>query len=164
MTKGQLLAGQYRINLGVFKTILDDLSEKDSRQCGENNANPIKWLVGHLSYYSSYVLQLLGAPAEYDPSWRELFRSGTEVDIDDDKYPPFDQVRTKLAELDGKIIDRLDAISDEELEKKLPEDSAFFKGSPIASVVLFLVNHEFYHGGQITTIRTKVLGKEQPFG
>lgn len=164
MTKGQLLAGQYRINLGAFRTILDDLTEEDSRQCGENNANPIKWLVGHLSYYSNYVLQLLGAPAEYDQSWGELFRSGVEVDINDKKYPPFDQVRAKLVELDGKIVDRLETISDEELEKTMPEDSAFFKGSAIASVVLFLVNHEFYHGGQITTIRTKVLGKEQPFG
>lgn len=163
MTKAELIIAQYELNQLAMKTLVDDITEAESLEVGKDKVTPIKWLVGHLSNSAAYVLKILGVESDFDPKWSEMFEGGSKVSDDPTDYPPFSDIRAKFFELDGKIIETVRQLSDTEIERAVPEKLGF-DGKPIAAILVFFAAHEFYHGGQIATIRTRLLGRDSPFG
>jgi uncharacterized damage-inducible protein DinB len=107
------------------------------------------------------MVNIAGGTPQIPTEWDELFRGGKEIEEDFSKYPSMDEIRANFDLNRKELYKALENISVKELEtaKEIAPDWNI----PPQEALLFLVNHEFYHAGQISTMRN-ILGKERAFG
>lgn len=161
MTIKDHLMEQYKSNHGAVRRALDDIGDQESLERGGHKINHIRWNAAHLASAAGLMLRIMGGKEEFPENWHTLFARGAEFHEDPSVYPSMDLIRDKLYGTYEKMYSALEKMTVDDLETAkeiVPE----WNTTP-AEALLFLCRHEFYHLGQIATLRT-ILGKERLFG
>ncbi len=93
----QTIVPPTRMALGLFEKMVREIpAEKFARKPEGVNTNHPAWILGHLSIYPDYVMELVGKPelASPNPAITELCKDGTECkdDAQGSIYPPKDEL------------------------------------------------------------------------
>ncbi|MBD3216979.1 MAG: DUF664 domain-containing protein [candidate division Zixibacteria bacterium] len=157
----QALGVMLKQNEGAVKKLWDNISDEESLERGSENLTHIRWIAGHITNALGYMVNIAGGTSHIPTGWDELFRGGKEMEEDFSKYPLMDEIRANFDLNRKELYKALENIPTEELEtaKEIAPDWNI----PPQEALMFLVNHEFYHAGQISTMRN-ILGKERAFG
>ena len=148
-------------NEGALKKLWDEITDEESRERGKNNLTHIRWIAGHIANASGFMAGILGGKSCIPSGWDNLFRGGKEMEEDISKYPSMKEIRENFDQNRKEIYNALEKISIEELETE-KEIAPDWNTTP-QEALLFLCTHEFYHAGQISTLRG-IIGKERAFG
>lgn len=153
---------QYLIdtNRAALKRLLDDVSEEESLQRGNDNLLHIRWQTGHLVHSMGSMVRVLGQAYEHPEGYEKLFAAGSEISDDPSIYPNFAALRQQLYDLHDQAHIAAGRLSDPDLDRDLPRPSG--QKMKVMDAAQFLCMHTFYHAGQITVIR-RILGRERPF-
>ncbi len=154
---------KYMLDTGFpyIKQAIEDISDEESLEQGGLTINHIRWNAGHLLGSAGMMLELLGGRHDIPEDWKKVFNFATEISKDSSVYPSMREIREKLSETYDLISEALEKTPVQELEIE-KEISPEWKATP-AQALLFFFKHEFYHLGQIATLR-KILGRERMFG
>jgi len=161
MSKKENLKYSLATNQRGVRALIDDISEEESLERGKDNLQHIRWQTGHLVYNAFDTLKSLGGEAEIPEQWRVLFNRGCEWNDDPSVYPSMAELRTKLYSFYAQINQRLEEMSDSDLDVELWKELGF--ETTAMNTAIFFNKHEFYHMGQIAVIR-RILGRERSFG
>ncbi len=146
-------------NRKTIKKLIDDVSEEESMERGSDSHNHIRWTTGHLVYCDSYVCSLLGGDSDDHKKVAGLFGAGSEVSDDPSAYPAMSELRERLYRLHEWMISRIEKLTDADLERETGDDE---NKEPLWQPVTFFCMHEFYHAGQMASMR-RLLGRDRPF-
>jgi hypothetical protein len=149
-------------NQGAMRRLIDDVTDDESLVRGKDDRMHIRWQTGHIVYNAWLILRTLGVKVEMPDGWYDLYKRGCDFAIDGDAYPSMDALRKQLYAYYDQINAHLAKLDDAELEKVLDPESVF-KDVNALNTALFFCTHEFYHAGQIASLR-RILGRDQPFG
>lgn len=143
------------------ESLIKDISEKESLVKIDGYNNHVRWELGHMTGGMATIYRLLSGENDFPDQWRELFGRGAILNEDSSAYPSLDKLGAKYFELNSKIMKFLDSAEDSKL-MEIVEIAPEWKMNRVDAVQFFCM-HDFYHGGQIATLR-QVLGKERTFG
>jgi uncharacterized damage-inducible protein DinB len=154
---------KYMLDTGFpyIKQAIEDISDEESLEQGGLGINHIRWNAGHLLGSAGMMLDLLGGRHDIPEDWNKVFTMADEISKDSSVYPSMQEIRDKLNETYDRISEALEKVSVEELERE-KEINPKWKETPIKALPFFF-KHEFYHLGQIATLR-RILGRERMFG
>jgi uncharacterized damage-inducible protein DinB len=148
-------------NEAAIRKLWGEITDDESLTGGRDNLTHIRWISGHITNATGFMLNILRGRNHAPQGWDALFRGGREMEADYTRYPSMDEIRNIFDSNRREIYSALEKISTEELETK--REIAPGWETTLEEALLFLCNHEFYHAGQISTLRC-VLGKERAFG
>jgi uncharacterized damage-inducible protein DinB len=151
----------FNSNHSAVKRLLEDISDEESLERGGLRINHIRWITGHIVSSAGLMVTLLGGKKNIPENWDKMFIRGAKFSDDSSVYPSMAELKAKMIESFEQRESALEKVIIEKLETEkqiLPE----WNTTP-ANALLFLCTHEFYHAGQIATLRT-ILGREQMFG
>jgi uncharacterized damage-inducible protein DinB len=148
-------------NEKAIKKLWDEIEDEESLERGKDNLTHIRWIAGHITNATGFMLNILRGKNHAPEGWDALFRGGHELESDHTCYPGMVEIRKIFDSNRKEIYSALEKISTEELETKR-EIAPGWNITP-EEAMLFLCTHEFYHAGQISTLRC-ILGKERAFG
>lgn len=144
------------------KSLLEDLDEKDWFAQPQEGISHIAWQVGHIAM-SQYGLALFRqrGRAEVDlelmpSSFRKKFSRGTTPDSDQEKYPSPADIIQILDRVFEQVQIEMPTYSIEHLNQ--PVEPPYAAYSTNYGALLFAVDHEMLHAGQIGLIR-RLIGK-----
>lgn len=124
-------------------TIDEDISNK---VIGENFTS-IKWMSGHLINSRVFILSLVGG--SYDFPFAEICKGKFE---EDKEYPSMTELLAQWTAINEKLDAAFANLTEEqlntEIEFKPPCDDPTVRGA-----LIFLLYHEAFHLGQITSIK-----------
>ena len=113
------------------------------------------WCLGHLAFSEGNLIHVFAKGGENPlADWEELFGQGSQPVADASKYPSYEELLAKVAEVRAGTKDYIASLSDEDLDKPSQasgEAKEWFGtvGSCLAAAGL----HFTYHGGQIADCR-----------
>ena len=148
-------------NHGPVLKAIDGVTEEESLERGRDNTNHIRWITGHLLGSTGMAVKLLKGQTSYPQEWNQLFIRGAEFSEDPSVYPSMEDLRVNLKQAYSELRAAVNKCEIEYLET----EREIFPGwtTTPAKAVMFLLRHEFYHMGQIATLR-RILGRERLFG
>jgi hypothetical protein len=140
----------YQVTHMLISRMIKGISHADSVVQPPFRGNALNWVVGHIIAGRNEALMFLGG----EPVWSEeelaLYKTGSEPITDDDQGIPLEQLRDALDETQERLSDRLDGISEEELEEVV---ETRFGPRPVGEHVNGLHWHETYHTGQLELLK-----------
>lgn len=160
--KREILLPRLKSNQMGAKALLADITEEESLVRGKDNMQPIRWQTGHLLNIARINNVLLGGKPKVTEERVKPFGRGVKMAKDISSYPPMEELRQELFDLYDETLKLAENVTDEELDRPTPEFVGFDQS--IIDTLLFLNAHDFYHFGQIVTVRRCCLGREQSFG
>ncbi len=155
---GNDLAKMYEFSYAAMNRNLQELSNEDSLVLPEAGGNCLNWVLGHVVAARGTVLMLAGTPPTMTGERLAPYRRGSHPEGTDD----FVDLATLLSWLDDtqkQLIPALAALSEEDLNRPVPEDQRRppLTGS-VGDALIRLYYHEGYHNGQIGLLR-RLAGK-----
>ena len=155
---GNDLAKMYEFSYAAMNRNLQELSNEDSLVLPEAGGNCLNWVLGHVVAARGTVLMLAGTPPAMTGERLAPYRRGSHPEGTDD----FVDLATLLSWLDDtqkQLIPALAALSEEDLNRPVPEDQRRppLTGS-VGDALIRLYYHEGYHNGQIGLLR-RLAGK-----
>lgn len=140
--------------------ILKDISEADSIARGQDQMNPIKWLVGHLCVSSRFIVTGLGKEMQLPAgdTYSKMFEWGSVVADDPAVYPPLADVKERF----NRAFEAVMKVMGETSEADLDKEREFAPGwkATTGQFLMFMGLHQAYHVGQMAAVRTKVLKRK----
>ncbi len=156
------LKGMIEMNRRATGMLLEGITEEESIFRGEYNVNHIRWLTGHVVLHAYKRLRALRNDVTIPDNYEKLFGRGSELTDNTSEYPSLDALRKELDDVHDKTLKYLETLSADDLDKEIETLVAGRKSKSI-DAASFLCMHEFYHAGQIATLR-RTLGHERTFG
>ena len=156
------LKGMLEVNRRATGVLLDGITDEESLFRGEYNVNHIRWLTGHIVLHAYKRLKVMQYKVVFPDGYEKLFDRGSELMDNTDEFPSIDILRKELDDVHEKTLKYLESLSDDDLEKSI-ESHVPGQQTTVINAASFLCMHEFYHAGQIATLR-RVLGHERTFG
>jgi uncharacterized damage-inducible protein DinB len=115
--------------------------------------NHALWFAGHMATSDNFFLSLVAPDKATDlPDFQTKFGMGSQPTNDPAAYPPPENVVTAMRERRQTLLDALQKMSDEELNRKTPPGAPEFLPD-VASVFELAVWHEGQHSGQLSVAR-----------
>ena len=112
----------------------------------------VLWIVGHLARADDWGLIALGLKSRLLDDIAEFFARGRPVTSDPQDYPAPEAVHEVYRASHQRFMDRLDVISDADLDR--PTCGAIARFAPnLGTLLQSHVWHEGFHGGQLALIR-----------
>ncbi len=148
---------------GVVLNLLNDLRDHPLVTVSGDGGNHALWILGHLVYIESFVVNtvILGHESGPHDSWRDRFGTGSRPVADAGVYPSFDSLLETWDEVRAFTLATLDRFCDDDLDKPAPgcpeEHKAWFGtiGKAFGSQIM----HPMMHYGQLADIR-RSLGRD----
>ncbi len=126
-------------------------------------ANHAMWVVGHLACTDDYILKEFAfAKLALPDSWHKSFGGGSKPTSDPSEYPPPAEVKKAFDERHAALVQWVESLTPEELDKPTPEGWQPYAPT-IGDVVYFCTWHSGYHSGQLTALR-RAFGLPAAFG
>ena len=143
------LAGMLRLNDKLFDNCLKDLTEDQGKLRPSAATNHATFVAGHLVESRYFLLKLLGTPA---PSPLERYL-GQWKGIDEiTEWPPLPAIAAACRESSAALAARLQAMTPAELDAA--SDTPMSAEDPsVLGTLMFLVQHDSYHIGQLSLLR-----------
>ncbi len=132
----------------LFARALDGLPEEQLFKAPDN-ANPLIWLAGHLTFYRSAMANRLGAKHEL-PS-PKLFARYSKL-APPGSYPKISVIRSLWEQATADMKATLPLLTEEQLSSPGPEGLPI-KDATMRGAIAFLAWHEAYHIGQMSYVR-----------
>ena len=144
---GEVLAGQFQLQNGIFQNALDQLDDALALQRPHPNSNHLNWLVGHLVTCRYMLANHIGL-ALADPNDKLYFSP-----IHDGPYPTLKTLTGEWAAISSPLIDFISSLAAEELCADLGN------GASKKDLIQFFAYHEAYHLGQMGYARKQLTGQ-----
>jgi hypothetical protein len=141
-----------RLNTLLFRNCLAGMTEEASRRRPTPTTNHAAWVAAHVTDSRFFLLKILGAE---QPSPMEQYM-GSAVKLDDVKqWPTLAETQDAWTRAGRALRDRLDTMTGAELDCAC---TPAFLGEGVSrlSGLSFLAQHEAYHIGQLSLLRTYV--------
>ncbi len=143
------LAETLRLNTRLFRNCLDGFEEGKCRARPTPTANSAAYVAAHLVESRFYLLGLMGAERTSPLGERVGWRGIEEITA----WPTLDEIQAAWTEVSGELDGRLSKLTAPELDKA--SDSKLPMETPTTLGVLgFLVQHDSYHLGQLSLLRS----------
>lgn len=142
---------------GWVMTLITDMKDAATTAPTPNGGNHPHWVVGHLAYSESLLINKYMFGEETHPlaEWGELFGAAQDPAPDAAGYPPFDQLLAAFEKTRARTLEVLAGLTDDELDqpsKAAPESAQAFFGT-YAQCFLGVSHHFVFHGGQVADAR-----------
>jgi hypothetical protein len=146
------LAEMLRLNTLLFRNCLVGMTEEQSRRRPSPTTNHAAFVAAHVADSRFNLLEVLGA-GQSSPLERYI---GSARGLDDvQQWPTLAETEAAWTHGGRALRDRLDAMTAADLD--CPATPAFLReGTSRLSTLAFLVEHEAYHIGQLSLLRTYV--------
>ncbi len=144
-----------------FKNSLVGFTDEETNQRLNKNMNHAKYIAGHL-LNTQYAFAMIGG-VTIERKWDELFAGrGKTKALDDFPYPSIEEIKNEWEQLNLKVRENLNALTEDDLNKEIP-DSPLSQSKVFDTTVgdfwAFINIHQVYHIGQIGILR-RGFGKE----
>jgi hypothetical protein len=143
------LAGIVELNNSLFAKALDGLDRRAQLARLGDGGSPIIWIAGHLVSARVGMASLLGEPRP--APWGGMFGRGAQVP-EDSLLPQAEEILSAWGEASEVLVARLNAATAAQLAAPSPRNFPISDKSVVGGLT-FLVYHEGYHLGQLTTLR-----------
>jgi uncharacterized damage-inducible protein DinB len=143
------LAEMLRLNTRLFQNCLAGLSDQKARTRPTDSTNCAAFVAAHLVDSRYYLLHILGAKETTPLTGAEGgFNNINKVQ----SYPTLAEIRTAWTDAGKALGERLGKLTKTKLDA--PLDPGFpVESKTIIGVLVFLVQHEGYHLGQLGLLR-----------
>jgi uncharacterized damage-inducible protein DinB len=143
------LAEMLRLNTRLFRNCLSDLSDEQAQLRPSDDCNSVAFLAAHLVESRHYILSTLGAaranPLErYTGSWKSI----AEIS----EWPSLADMAAAWGAVSEALAERLAAISTAELDAPITTQMPL-ESRTVLGMLIFLVQHDSYHVGQLSLLR-----------
>ncbi len=143
--------------------LIDDMAESPLQQPTSNGGNHPLWVLGHLAYSESNIVEHIIKGNE-NPliGWKAVFGAGSEPTTNAEDYPDWAEVRAKADEVRANTLAFLDSLSDADLgnaTKNPPPGREDFFGT-VGACLLVITLHPTMHRGQVADARR--MGSREP--
>ncbi|HTL05233.1 MAG TPA: DinB family protein [Gemmatimonadales bacterium] len=143
------LAETVRLNTRLFGNCLDGLSELQAQARPSAATNSAAYIAAHLVESRYYTLQTLGVeqsnPLErYTGGWKSI----EEIK----EWPSLADIRSAWQGVSAALGERLEAIRGEALDAPVTTQLPL-ENKTVLSMLIFLVQHDSYHVGQLSLLR-----------
>jgi uncharacterized damage-inducible protein DinB len=143
------LAEMLRLNNRLFGNCLNGLTEEQAGLRPSDSCNSPVFVAAHLVESRYYILKILGTkqdnPLErYTGSWKSIEQI-TE-------WPPLAEIQAAWTAVSDALGKRLAAITTAELDTPITTDMPLETRTTLGMLV-FLVQHDSYHVGQLSLLR-----------
>jgi len=157
---GRDLAKMFEFSYMAISRNLDGLSHQESLVVPQPCAcNCLNWVLGHVVTARNTALRLAGASPVFTGEKLSLYQRGS-APSDPKEYLDLATLRGYLDDSHHQLIPALSIISDEALNRSVPEE---LRRQPLTDTIgdaLIRLNyHEGYHNGQIGLLR-RIAGKD----
>lgn len=115
-------------------------------------ANHPLWFAGHMGVVDNFMISLV-APQRVAPrpEFQERFGVGSQPSGNLADYPPVDEVLAYMRERRATLLDILDGLSDDDLNRPTPKGAPDFL-SDFGAVFQAAAWHEGLHTGQVSVV------------
>src|SRR5690606_6584896 len=103
------IIAQFDLQTRWFLNALESISEEESNATFAENLNPVKWVVGHLTYTRMTILGII-SDKEVNGEYKRLFDKGTSNKIDD-SFPVLEQIKSEWATVSKTLKTALQMLS-----------------------------------------------------
>src|SRR5206468_7941459 len=135
----------FKLNNGLIKRSLDGLSDDEVWRQLSDSANPIGWLLGHLTETRAGLLAELDVA--FDPGWGAIFRRGSPLQ-DRAGYPSRETIQRAWQATHQLMRDAFATVTADKLAAP-PTRHAFPGVATLVDEIAGFAFHESYHVGQI---------------
>ena len=142
------LAAIYRVNTTLILNSFKDVTEELSLKRPNKKTNSMMFLLLHTIDARYFMLKHMKVKIE-NPFGKYVDWANTIDDII--KYPKLKSVLSGWKKLDEILLNKLDRLSEKQLERELDDD--FPGGKKTINMIAFMAEHEAYHAGQLAFIR-----------
>jgi len=110
------------------------------------------WVLGHLAFVEAMTHELLTGEANPIATWGSMFGPSTITSADARQYPPFQEVRSRYAQLRKRTFQLLDSFSEADLDKRVSNPPAGLEEhfATYGKALLTLALHQGLHRSHIT--------------
>lgn len=143
------LADMLRLNTKLFRNCLGGMSEEQARLRPSGTTNNATFVATHLADSRYYTLKAVGAErANPLASYLEGVR-GIEGMT---RWPTLDEIQSAWTDASRALRARLDALTAAELDS--PSPARFPAPWSMREALVFMVQHDSYHVGQLSLLRS----------
>ena len=148
------IAGSFNVTNHIMNLVLSDLSNDDAvTRTRDGEGSSISWIVGHLLYYRSQIMGMLGGPT--NNPWTESFGNTSATDGSD--YPDVSEMLSSWNELSSALDATVAGVTDAQLLVPIASDNGSPHGEKkVLDTITFFMWHESYHMGALGMIRTQL--------
>jgi uncharacterized damage-inducible protein DinB len=148
----QPLALIFKLNNNLVARSLDGLSDEEVWRQLSGSANPIAWILGHLTETRAGLLSEMGA--SFDCGWSRAFQRGSLL-TDRAGYPSREAIQGAWNSTHRAMRDAFNTVTSDRLSA--PVTRRPVPGiETLADLIAFGGFHEAYHVGQIGFIRKQL--------
>lgn len=143
----------YEFNNSMFAKLTKDITDEQATKVLEGCTNSFAWIVGHVVGSRHFVASLAGSKAEFPHT---EYRGGKDNSYDPEKtYHKLSELVTLWDEQSASMMEHLPNMTDEQLSATPPFDFPY-KENNIANSITFMLMHESFHLGQLSTYRKNI--------
>ncbi len=139
----------FKLQTRLFRNVIKDITDEHAQAHFAGSPNHIAWITGHLVSTRYMMASVLGL-TEKEP-YPQLFASGKGI-VEDASYPSLDKLAKGWEELAEKIMDRLESLTEEDLQSDPPIQTPVSENN-LRGFITFMCHHEAYHIGQLGLLR-----------
>jgi hypothetical protein len=146
----KLIIELYQFNHNIIHLHLKDITHPESLIQPPFRGNCINWVIGHIIGIRDECLKLLGLPGMFTESESKKYGYGSEPITDAAQAIDLDAMLKKLDESLAIIVNKLESLSQADLDR----EARIWRGPlPLSEAVSFMLWHESYHTGQLELLR-----------
>ena len=150
---------QFKLHQGLLDGIFKEIKDEDFLVRPGGTANSLQWLFGHITATRFGIAKHFGVD-EAVPWADDLFKGGQELKPTE-AYPSVPEIKHAWDRISGKLIERLESLTSEELQRETEDAYPMMEKTP-RGMLTFLAFHEAGHVGQMMYAR-KLLGYDRAF-
>jgi uncharacterized damage-inducible protein DinB len=143
------LADMLRLNTKLFRNCLEGMSEEQARVRPSATTNNAAFVAAHLADSRFYTLKALGAERANPLA---PYLEGVRGIDGMTRWPTLDEIRSAWTDASRALRARLDAITAAELDG--PSGARFPGNWSVREALMFMVQHDSYHVGQLSLLRS----------
>ena len=138
-----------KLNSRLFLNCLDGWKEDQARWRPSPDTNSAAFLALHLVDSRHYIARTIGITMENPFPFLATARTIDEVKT----WPKLDEVRAAWKSVTGNIRERFKTLTPEDLAAKAAWDEMPVDDTTNLGLVIFMMQHESYHIGQLAILR-----------
>jgi len=138
------------LNTRLLLNALDGFSEQEALARPGGSTNHAAFLACHLVDARHYLARTLGVESEYP--FAEQLRDARGLE-DVEVFPPLDEIREAWTAISARLTEHLASVDADRLGDPVEHAFPIEGGDTLLGCLVFLVQHDGYHLGQIALLR-----------
>ena len=148
----EAVTGQLELSKLLLDLNVEGVTHEESLIGPRPGGNCLNWVVGHLVSAYDLLLPAIGGERVWDDERLALYNRGTDP-ITPERAAPFEELVTDFATAHRRVVERLAALTPEELATPAPYSPISNPEETIGSLLGLVAFHQSYHVGQTGVLR-----------